>query len=175
MLRCCCGVGVMLRSGRLCFGPTAPASKRAFKIKDRSWFPNAVAGKPNLAIFIDADSLTPNSAQEAIARIPTSHVCLRRLFTIEETAEWTAFRSSRKWSKFQVDSFMPVHIQLLADVSHVMDHRNQNGATRVALVVPDHHGEAYLRAFPETADNGGWNWTVVTPERVAGSGTVQPR
>jgi hypothetical protein len=158
--------------------PKKPAGQQhVFAIKDRSRFNGVVPGKSNMAVFIDADNVTADEIQrlDPVLTQIGGNVCLRRFFTLEERPGWTALRAARGYELFEVDSFMPVHIQLLADVAHVMDHRPENGATCACVVVPDAHGDPYLRAFPEEGDNGGWDWFVVTPKKgLVGRGTVRP-
>ena len=153
-------------------------ASRGFKVKDRTRYTSIAHGKTNLAVFYDASGVT---ADEAAALDPaleavTGAVCLRRFFTTEEPAAWTALRAGRGFELFLVDSFMPVHMQLLADVAHVMDHRKENGAGAVCVVVPDEHVAAYMQAFPtEPSARGGWDWFVASPGAkggIAGKGTV---
>ena len=151
-----------------------PASTRTppIRVKDRQWFPGAIADKPNWAVLVDAAALTPQAVTPLLEQID-GNVCLTRYFTVEESPEWAACRAAKNWSLFQVDSFMPIHMQILADVSHIMDHRKVNGATRACLMVPADHGAAYARAFSPCARNGGWSWMVMTPLGVSGEGVVE--
>lgn len=166
----------------------APRKATLLDVKDRTRYPAALnrPGARNLAVFVDADGMTPGevfSLEKTIASLG-DRVVLRRYFSIEESGAWRAVRgmpsagprpafdgqgiasayrdeSSSSFSSsshpnadeearyelFMVDSFMPIHIQLLADVAHVMDHRAENGATCACVVVPAVHAEPYGNAF----------------------------
>ena len=114
--------------------------------KDRFPYPGTgiTDGREKLAVLVDASNVS-HDLYPAIETIVdrSGAVCLRRYFEHKPSYGWKNLEGTHGFEKFRVDSFVPIHIQMIADATHIAEYRELNMLTGVALVVNSSQGDAF--------------------------------
>lgn len=110
-------------------------------------------GNRKLAVLINGKEVTPSTYIETIApKLPQATqgtICVQRMFDYHLGSEdWQgALAADKRLEHFRVDSFIPIHMQMAADVGHIIELSGSNLISGVVMTVSKRHSHLYAEYF----------------------------
>jgi hypothetical protein len=130
--------------------PGGPRGAAALPIKDR--YPPAAYDpadmRRRIVVLVDGELVSKRSYDQMLPRIASyGSVILTRVFAHTLKPDWQPDVIARKVEWFRVEKFIPVHMQLAADASHVGRFRADNATQGIAMLVNDAETAQYESYF----------------------------